>query len=217
MLLHGMQGGRPGMWALERRMTGMRFTTTALVWFALTSSTFGQATAPSTLPAWDPQWFKYEKPAKVVVEETTPTPNQLNYFIRPHQAQPDAPPSTAATGPAEPGRIGEFDVVHLRFKDVEGGIIPALLCTPHGKKGPFPVVIATHGYTSNKAQVCAQVGTTLTQRGFAVLAADMPCHGERPGEPRQIMDRAHPLQGYKLFRQAVIDVLQLIDVAQQRP
>jgi dienelactone hydrolase len=194
----------------------MRVTTPAIVLLALTTGVFGQTTSPSTQPAWDPQWFKYVRPSKVAVEETTPTANQLNFILRPTQADVDAAPPKA-TPPAEPGRMGEFDVVHLRLNDAEGGVIPALLCKPRGKKGPFPVVIATHGYTSNKAQVCAQVGMTLTERGFAVLAADMPCHGERPGEPRQIMDRTHPLQAYKLYRQAVIDVLQLIDVAQQRP
>jgi dienelactone hydrolase len=113
--------------------------------------------------------------------------------------------------------VGGADIFHLRFTDVDGNIVPALLCKPRGGKGPFPVVIATHGLTSNKAQVCAQVGPELIKRGFAVLAADMPYHGERPGEPRQIIEKSDLQKSFKNWREAVVDDRQLIDLAEQRP
>lgn len=164
---------------------------------------------------WDRQWLDYQRPAKLLVEETTPTGDQVNFWHRPRQANPDAP-SPQQTGPAKPLTVGRLDTVHLRFKDVRGEVVPALLCTPHGKTGPFPLVIATHGLGSNKAQVCAQVAPTLAAHGFAVLAADMPCHGERPGNPSDILDKTDPLKAVRLYRQAVDDDRQLIDLAEQR-
>lgn len=164
---------------------------------------------------WDAKWFAYDRPAKLEVEESTPSADQVNFWKRPQQAAPDAP-GPRATGPATPMTVGQIDIVHLRFKDFEGNVVPALLCKPHGRTGPFPVVIATHGYTSNKAQVCAQVAPELTRRGFAVLAADMPSHGERPGENHEIMDKSDWLKSYRLWREAVVDDRQLIDLAEQR-
>jgi dienelactone hydrolase len=106
-----------------------------------------------------------------------------------------------------------LDVVRLRFTDSDGQIVPVLLCTPHGKTGPFPLVIATHGLGSFKAQVCGQVATELTAKGFAVMAADMPSHGERRGDPM----KQNPLVLFNLFQEAVIDVREEIDVAERLP
>jgi alpha-beta hydrolase superfamily lysophospholipase len=92
-----------------------------------------------------------------------------------------------------------------------------LLCTPADRKGPFPVVVAVHGLTSNKAQVCAQVAPGLTKRGFAVIAADMPRHGERPGDPMSVINRSDLAGSFVLSRRAVNDVRQCIDVAETRP
>jgi dienelactone hydrolase len=167
------------------------------------------------MDGWDSKWFAYDKPAKLIVEETTPTSDQVNFWKRPQQADPDATPPKA-TDPAEPVTVGQVDILHLRFKDADGNIVPALLCKPHGQPGPFPVVIATHGFTSHKAQVCAQVAPELTKRGIAVLAADMPCHGERPGQNGQIMDKSDWIKTFKHWRAAVIDDRQLIDIAEQR-
>ena len=167
--------------------------------------------------AWSPKWFEYEKPLELVVVASTPTASQVDYTQRPRPVAGRAAGLEPSTGKAEARAVGPMDVLHLRFVDAAGDVVPALLCTPKGKKGPFPVVIAVHGLTSNKAQVCAQVGPELVKRGFAVLAADMPRHGERPGDPRSVLDRTNPVQAFALFRQAVVDVRQLIDLAQTRP
>jgi hypothetical protein len=168
----------------------------------------GQSSRPSE-PAdrWDAKWFAYRKPAVLAVEETTPTADQVNFWQPPLKANRNAP-APKATGPAVPMTVLDTDIVHLRFTDADGNIVPALLCKPHGKAGPFPVVIATHGYRSNKAQVCAQVAPELIKRAFAVLAADMPYHGERPGNPSQIMEKSDWLKSYKNWREAVIDDLE---------
>ena len=182
----------------------------------MTSSLAGQTTRAATIKnGWDASWFQYDRPDRLVVEEATPTADQVNFWHRPRQANPEAP-DPVSTGPAKPLSVGRLDIVHLRFKDADGQIVPALLCTPRGQKGPFPVVIATHGYTSNKAQVCAQVAPALVARGFAVLAADMPCHGERPGMPGEVMDKTNPIKAFQLYRRAVVDDRQLIDLAGQR-
>ena len=167
---------------------------------------------------WDASWFEYGRPQPLVVEESTPTGAQVAFAGRPPQV--NVGPGEALKAPAKPAAprtVGPLDVVHLRFRDADGDVVTALLCTPKGRRGPFPVVIATHGLGSNKAQVCAQLAPALAARGFAVLAADMPRHGERPGDPRTVLDKTNPLEAFRLFRRAVIDVRQLIDVAESRP
>jgi len=164
-------------------------------------------------PTWDAKAFDYERPKTLVVEETTPSAEQAGLFPRPPEAKADAPPPKA-TGPAAPRVAGAFNVVHLRFCDATGDIVPALLCTPKDKQGLFPLVIAVHGLTSHKGQVCWQVGPALAAKGFAVLALDLPCHGERPGTPISIFDGHQPFGN---LRKAVIDVRQCIDLAEGRP
>jgi dienelactone hydrolase len=178
------------------------------------------AAAASNRPdnGWDAKWFDYERPGRMLVEETTPTARQVDYTQRPPQVDASNVEVIEATAsPADPRTVGPMDVVRLRFRDAEGEVVPALLCKPKGKKGPFPVVVAVHGLNSNKAQVCAQIAPALAKHGIAVLAADMPRHGERPGDPRSALDRSNPLEAFRLFRQAVVDVRQLIDLAEARP
>jgi dienelactone hydrolase len=167
---------------------------------------------------WEATWFEYDRPDHLVVEEWTPTAAQVDYTRRPPQRfVPEDQDLVPTREPARPRPVGPLDVVHLRFRDAGGDVVPALLCTPRGKKGPFPVVIAVHGLTSNKAQVCAQIAPALAERGYAVLSADMPRHGERPGDPRSVLDRTNPLEAFALFHQAVVNVRQLIDLAESRP
>jgi len=169
--------------------------------------------AISDIP-WDAALFAYQRPERLVVEETTPTGEQVAIWSKPPKEAGDVP-APKATDPALPREVGPMNVIHLRFRDATGDIVPAILCTPKGKTGPFPVVIAIHGLTSNKAQVVvAQVGPALAARGFAILAADLPCHGERLGRP---LDIFAPGKMFDLYRKAVIAQRQLIDWAETRP
>jgi fermentation-respiration switch protein FrsA (DUF1100 family) len=170
------------------------------------------ADGPAGDNGWDASVYSYHRPAHQAIEQTTPTAGEVAFFHRPTQMASDAP-LPKETGPAEPRAVMSADVIRLRFVDADGQIVPALLCTPKGKPGPFPLVIATHGLTSNKAQVCGQVVGPLVAKGFAVMAADMPSHGERPGDPM----KENPLVVFKLFQEAVIDVREEIDVAEQLP
>jgi len=175
----------------------------------------GQEAAPAaaTEVGWDAKPFDYTRPQTLAVEETTPTAAQVGFWPRPPQAPADAPPPKA-TGPAQPLAVGPMNVVHLRFRDATGDIVPAILCTPKDREGPFPLVIAVHGLTSHKSQMVGMVGGALAAKGFAILAADLPCHGERPGMPLAILD---PQRSFENYRKAVIDVRQLVDIAEGRP
>ena len=186
----------------------------------LLSGTLGHAedsatTQPAADNGWDGKWFSYEKALELMVAESTPTDDQLNFRMRPRQ-QSDKELQAGPTR-ARPAVIANMNILHLRFRSASGEIVPALLCTPRDKPGPNPVVIAAHGAGSNKAQVCGQVAPALTRRGFAVLAPDLPLHGERPGDPRTILRRDDLVRTFQLYRQAVIDIRQCIDVAQTRP
>jgi dienelactone hydrolase len=165
---------------------------------------------------WDSKWFDYARPDELVVVAETPTAAQVDYTQRPRPVS-DRAASLKPSKDAQPRAAGPLDIVHLRYVDAVGDVVPALLCTPKGRKCPFPVVIAVHGLGSNKAQVCAQVAPALAERGFAVLAADMPRHGERRGDPHSVLDRTNLAQSFQLLQQAIIDVRQLIDLAETRP
>ncbi|MDB5172114.1 MAG: dipeptidyl aminopeptidase/acylaminoacyl-peptidase-like protein [Phycisphaerales bacterium] len=196
--------------------------TLAIIALAATVVLGSQAFADSTTPVagklnngWDGKLLNYERTEKLIVEETTPTDAQVNFWMRPPQATADAAEPRDA-GAAKSRAVGKVNVTHLRFKDATGDIVPALLCTPKDQPGPFPLVIAVHGLMSNKAQVCGQVAPALAKRGYAVLAADMPCHGERPGNPFDLVDARNFKKSFPLYRKAVIDVHQLMDLAEQR-
>ncbi len=181
----------------------------------------GPATRPSGTAApsgngWSADVFRYDRPARLIVEESTPTVAQSDWHTHPPQMKADDADLIASAGPAKPRVIEHMNFLRLRFKDADGEVVPVLLCTPAGKKGPFPVV-AVHGLTSNKAQVCAQVAPGLTKRGFAVIAADMPLHGERPGDPYSVLDHSNPIRSFQLARRAINDVRQTIDLAESRP
>ena len=172
-------------------------------------------TQPSSL-AFLSTYFSYDKPEQIAVEETTPTPDQVNFRGRPRQLADDAADIVATEKPAKPKKIDEIDIRRLRFKDADGDVVTALLCTPAGKAGPFPLAVAVHGLNSNKAQVCGQVAPALAKKGFAVLAPDMPVHGERPGSPWEIRQNKDWFRAIELHRRAIIDIRQCIDLAEQR-
>ncbi|HSI35081.1 MAG TPA: alpha/beta fold hydrolase [Tepidisphaeraceae bacterium] len=181
---------------------------------------FGQApaapAAPET-PAWDAAFFKYERTTPLVVEETTPTAAQVDWKARPARLPADLPAPRATAGPVKPYDLEGLRVTRLRFRNLDGVDVPVLLTRPAQGAGPFPVVVALHGLGSNKAQVTAQVAPALAKRGFAVLAPDLPLHGERPGEARAMFDKSDLRAFVARARQAVRDTRLCIDLAESRP
>jgi dienelactone hydrolase len=176
------------------------------------------AAAPGeTGNGWDPSYFNYKKPTTLVVEETTPTRAQVDWQRQPPKLPADLKAPVASPTPAKPFTHENLNLVRLRFRDLDGADVPALLCTPRDRKGPFPVVIALHGLGSHKAQVIAQVAPSLVKQGFAVLAPDMPLHGERPGNPRAMFDKGDLPGLVARAKQGVLDARLCIDLAESRP
>jgi fermentation-respiration switch protein FrsA (DUF1100 family) len=160
--------------------------------------------------------FAYEKPDELIIEETTPTQQQLSFHGRPPQLRDTAIELQPNDKPAKAKTLGQVDIRRLRFRDADGDIVTALLCTPAKKPGPFPLAITIHGLNSNKAQVCGQLAPSLVKRGFAVLAPDMPVHGERPGSPHDLFAAKDWASAVSLHRRAIVDILQCIDLAEKR-
>jgi dienelactone hydrolase len=166
---------------------------------------------------WDAAAFSYKKSTPLAVEETTPTRAQVDWQHQPPKLPVTTAAPVATTTPAAPFSTDGLNIVRLRFRDLEGADVPALLVTPKDRRGPFPVVIALHGLRSNKAQVVAQVAPTLVKQGFAVLAPDLPSHGERPGEAAKMFDQKDIRAFVHRCRQAIMDVRLCIDLAESRP
>lgn len=172
-----------------------------------------QPTNRPTEAVWDPKWFAYEPPVELQVTESAPTEAQLNFRKRPATQETAA----ATTQHSAPRRYGNLEILSLSFVNTDGESVPVLLCTPTGRKGPFPVVIAAHGFGSHKGAMVPMVAGTLAKRGFATLALDLPQHGQRPGDARDVLfNLAEPLKSFELFQRAVRDVRQCIDLAMTR-
>jgi dienelactone hydrolase len=98
----------------------------------------------------------------------------------------------------------------------DGTEIPVILVRPGEMPPPYPLVILAHGFDSNKYQMSYWVAGELVSRGIAVLAPDMPFHGERKGHAPDIRGHGDVHAFYRNMRQAVIELRQLIDFAQAR-
>jgi fermentation-respiration switch protein FrsA (DUF1100 family) len=71
------------------------------------------------------------------------------------------------------------------------------LFTPTGGKGPFPLVVAAHGYAAVKEQSLNELGETFSQAGLAALIYDHRCHGESDGLPRGHIDPWAQIHDYR--------------------
>jgi dienelactone hydrolase len=169
---------------------------------------------------WDASFFGYKLSSPLVVEETTPTRDQADWQRRPAKFAGGSLKAPVATkGAVRPYAVENLNVTRLRFRDLEGADVPALLVTPADRKRPeggWPVVIALHGLNSHKAQVVAQVAPTLARQGFAVLAPDLPLHGERPGNPHGMFDQKDLRAFVARAKQSIQNIRLCVDVAEQR-
>ncbi|HUN30436.1 MAG TPA: alpha/beta hydrolase [Trebonia sp.] len=64
------------------------------------------------------------------------------------------------------------------------GEVPCVLWTPHGAAGPRPLIVMGHGGGQHKKApgIEARARRFAAELGFAVVAADAPGHGDRPGQ-----------------------------------
>jgi dienelactone hydrolase len=62
------------------------------------------------------------------------------------------------------------------------GEIPGVLWTPAGAAGPRPLILMGHGGGHHKKApgILARARRFVAERGFAVVAVDVPGHGDRP-------------------------------------
>jgi len=139
-------------------------------------------------PEWSPEIFDYDRPARLEVKDA-PDPDKHSV----------------------PGATEHL----LTFKDTRGQDVPVLITLPKGR-APYPVMLLVHGYTSSKEQATSLVASRFVERGFAVLALDLPMHGARPGPPEALFDEHDPGKTYELLVQGVVDIRQLIDLAESR-
>ena len=151
--------------------------------------TLAAALPPATGPSreWPVEVFDYDRPIELQVRD-----------------RPDEPQR-------RPAGTRQRQVI---FKDLAGEDVPVLITLPERGRGPFPVVVLVHGFSSNKHQVTRQLGKALTDRGLACLAADMPKHGDRPGPPKDLFVADQPQETYRRIVQAVQDIRQTIDLAE---
>lgn len=120
---------------------------------------------------------------------------------------------------------------HTREKIIftvpEGGEVPALLGIPAARPAPHPLVIVQYGTNGSKELFWEEshpynaVREALNAAGFAVLAMDMPGHGERRHEigyadgPSLILGgQQHRLRDMSV--QAVIELRRALDALETR-
>ncbi|HLL88963.1 MAG TPA: hypothetical protein VK324_06645, partial [Tepidisphaeraceae bacterium] len=111
------------------------------------------AAPPASQPAragadngWDAKFFAYDRSHPVELVVSTPTASQMSFVGRPAVMKA---PAINAGDAVRPLVVGPVDVLHVTFKDASGAWVPALLATPSGQAGPFPLVVAIHGLRSN--------------------------------------------------------------------
>ncbi|MEV0315584.1 dienelactone hydrolase family protein [Nonomuraea fuscirosea] len=65
------------------------------------------------------------------------------------------------------------------------GDIPGVLWTPDGATGTRPLIVMGHGGGQHKRApgILTRAHRFVRERGFAVVAADVPGHGDRPVDP----------------------------------
>lgn len=71
------------------------------------------------------------------------------------------------------------------------------LFTPDEGKGPFPTVIATHGYGAVKEQSLSDLGEAFAKAGLAAIIYDHRNLGASDGEPRGHIDPWEQIRDYR--------------------
>jgi hypothetical protein len=90
---------------------------------------------------------------------------------------------------------------------------PFLLALPRTMDGPVPLVVAVHGHGSRASEMLAAHAAGVTSRGMALMALDLPEHGERAVEGRVFLDALVPSLLAVNVRQAVVDVMGAVHAA----
>lgn len=78
----------------------------------------------------------------------------------------------------------------------EGTTLRAWLYRPSGVEGPTPLVVMSHGFVGHREWV-VPTAEVFAARGLACLVYDHACFGASDGEPRQEVDPARQVRGYR--------------------
>lgn len=166
-----------------------------LVWGTVLALTTGAVThATAAVEDWTPEVFDYDGPAHLVIRELTQPPER---------------------------RVPDTHQFGLVFKNLRGQDVPVLITLPERGKGPFPAIILLHALGSDRYQITRDLAGPLTRKGFACLALDLPCHGDRAssspaGKPEGLLPSERPAEAYRNIVHAVMDIRQTIDLVETR-
>src|SRR5690349_5992345 len=104
----------------------------AIPFLASTLAMAGPATAPSG-NGWQPLLLDYLRPERLLISQSTPTADQVNFYTRPRRLDPSD--FSASSKTATPRTVADLNIIHLNFKNANNEIVPALLSTPRSKPG----------------------------------------------------------------------------------
>ena len=81
--------------------------------------------------------------------------------------------------------------------------IPAVFMVPRTRLSPsVPAALLLHGFGSQKERMADTIGRALVSQGVAMLAVDLPLHGERLGSPTDLT-APYPMRLLGTWRTAV--------------
>ncbi|MEW6271472.1 MAG: hypothetical protein AB1689_19495, partial [Thermodesulfobacteriota bacterium] len=84
---------------------------------------------------------------------------------------------------------------------------PYLLALPRDVGPQTPLVLAVDGHAGRASRILGKHAAALAERGIAVLAVELPHHGERRAAGREFLDALDPADLGRNIRQAAVDVL----------
>lgn len=91
--------------------------------------------------------------------------------------------------------------------------LPYLLALPRDFGPASPLVVVVDGHAGSAARILGKHADALTERGLAVLAIELPAHGERAVVGTDFLDALDPARLGRNVRQAAVDVLAAVDAA----
>jgi dienelactone hydrolase len=121
------------------------------------------------------------------------------------------------------------------FRGAQGFYVPGYLQFPANHSGPLPCVLLLHGWSGSKEHFWidnnyisgGNVRRALVAEGFAVLALDAQCHGDRiaqnefapvnPSGPQGVTPRKGYFTQQEIYIQTTIDYRRALDYLKGRP
>ena len=105
-----------------------------------------------------------------------------------------------------------MEMKHIREEIVlatPGERVPGVLIRPAGARA-VPAALLLHGLSSTKERMSDSIGGALASRGIASLAIDLPLHGEREGDVRDLSP-LRPFAVIAKWKLAVTDAIAALD------